>query len=83
MPLTTDERLLTLSRDVIERGFDKAGWWYSSRFQTRPCERHPADRRVYALVRGCLAYARTAYPAAFHSGDGALLGLRRNSDCSR
>ena len=82
MPLSTDEKMLALSRDIIE-GFDKADGGV-----------HPGFRPAHAkgiLLAGVftpsadsrLAYARPTCPAGFHTGDGALLGLRGNSDCSR
>ena len=81
MPLTTDEKLLALSRDIIE-GFDKADGGI-----------HPGFRPAHAkgiLLAGAftpsaeaVADARPACPAKFHTRDGALLGLRGNSDGSR
>ena len=82
MPLTTDEKLLTLSHDIIE-GFDKADGGI-----------HPGFRPAHAkgiLLTGVFTPSSEAVSLTralhiqreFHSGDSALLRLRGNSDRSR
>ena len=82
MPLTTDERLLGLSRETIAV-FDKANGGV-----------HPGFRPAHAkgiLLRGAFtpspesASTDTGATSApqFHAGDGPLLGLCRDPDRCR
>jgi len=80
MPLTTDEMLLSISRDIIER-FDKASGGV-----------HPGFRPGHAkgiLLTGTFipsseaAHTRFPPPRHLHSGHCAPLGLRRNSNRPR
>ena len=74
MPLTTDEKLLALSRETIEV-FDKA----NGGVQTGAREGYSVDRHVHAFVGSGFADAGAASAPGFHAGDGPLLGLCGNS----
>ena len=82
MPLTTDEKLLTLSRDVIE-GFDKVDGGIHPGFRPAHAKGILLTGVFTAFVSGHIAYARAAHPAGVHSRNRSLFGLRGHSDRCR
>ena len=57
MPLTTDEKLLTLSRDIIER-FDKVDGGVHPGFRPAHAKGILSKWRVYAIIGSRLSHAR-------------------------
>ena len=80
MPLSTDEKLLTLSRDVIA-AFDKANGGIHPGF--RPAHAKGLLLNVHTRGRSRITDARAAPSAELCPSDGALFRFRRASDRSR
>jgi len=81
MPLTTEEKLLALSREPLRCSTKPMVG--SSGVQTRACQGHPADRHVCTVRGSRVADAGAASAPEFHAGDGALLGLCGDPDGCR
>jgi catalase len=77
MPLSTDEKMLQLSREIIE-AFDAANGGVHPGFRRR-MRRAFSSRKLHAGVGSRVADARAARPAAVDAGHRALLGLRGHS----
>jgi hypothetical protein len=79
MPLTTDPKVLALSRNVIE-AFDKADRGPHAGFRPAHAKGILLTGEFRPSMEARIADAGTACPACVRSGDGALLRLRRISD---
>ncbi len=73
MPLTTDEKVLALSEELLKQ-FDVM-FGGAPRVSAGACQGCSADRHVYAVERGGWADAGASCDEALYAGDGEVFGF--------